>query len=86
MKPFRDGISAGDGIDVLENAGDGLVEADSAGLDGLQVQLLLHREVQPLRRRLRLCRLLLLLLLLRLILNSLHGRHRRLREREMNLI
>lgn len=84
MKPFRDGISAGDCVNVLEDARDGLIEADSAGLDGLQVQLLLHCRVQPLRRRLRRCRL--LLLLLRLILNSLHGRHRRLREREMKLI
>lgn len=79
MKPFRDSISASDGVDVIEDAGDGLEEADSAGLDRLQVQLLLHRWVQPLDHWLQQCRRLrlLLLLLLRLILNSLHARHRR---------
>lgn len=35
IKPFRDSISASDGVDVIEDAGDGLEEADSAGLDRL---------------------------------------------------
>lgn len=62
--PFGDGIGAGDGVEVLEDAGNGLEEADGSRLHGLQVELLLQRLVQPLclhRRRLGGSLLLLLL-------------------------
>ncbi len=43
------GVGAGDGVEVLEDAGDGLVQAHGARPHPLQVQLLLHPGAEPLR-------------------------------------
>ena len=94
--PFGSGVGASVGVEVIEDARDGFVETEGSSLHRVQVQLLLHRLVQPLHLLYLLLLLLLLLVLVLVLLTlllwwwlnlvlyyySLHGWTQQHRERE----